>query len=133
MAEGLGEGFGDEMGTVGDNMTEATAEAGDATGAIAVEAIKNGILNHMEELGEPINALIMKIAEMMKKLMPEIMTMGSSADEALAEGIAEGSEETVLSQFRMLMDKIISFFASVGREFVSIGQRIMEGIGEGIG
>jgi hypothetical protein len=30
------------------------------------------------------------------------------------------------------MDKIISFFASVGREFVSIGQRIMEGIGEGI-
>ena len=132
MAEGLGEGFGDEMGTVSDDMTAATAEAGDATGAIAVEAIKNGILNHMEELGEPINALIMKIAEMMQKLMPEIMTMGTSADEALAEGISEGGEETVLTQFRSLMDKIISFFASVGREFVSIGQRIMEGIGEGI-
>ena len=132
MAEGLGEGFGDEMGAVGDDMTEATAEAGDATGAIAVEAIKNGILNHMEELEEPINELIKKIAEMMKKLMPEIMTMGTSADKALAEGISEGGEETVLTQFRSLIDKIIALFASVGREFVSIGQRIMEGIGDGI-
>lgn len=132
MAEGLGEGFGDEMSSVSDEMTEATAKAGDLTGKIAVQAIKNGILHHMEELEEPINELIVKIGETMKNLMPEIANMGLGADEALADGIESGGNETVLAKLQTIIDKIISLFKSVGNEFISIGQRIMEGIGEGI-
>ena len=132
MAEGLGQGFGKEMDGVGDDMTEATAEAADMTGKKAVEAIKNGILAHMEMLDEPIAALVARFGELMEDLFPEITDLGEAADTAIAEGLSENSESTIMKQFMNMVEKIKKLFLSFGKDFVSIGQQIMEGIGEGI-
>ena len=132
MAEGLGQGFGNEMDGVGDDMTEATAEAADLTGKSAVEAIKNGILNNMEMLDEPISELVLRFGELMTELFPEIASLGETTDNAIAEGIEENSESTILEQMRLLVEKIKTLYLSFRSQFVVIGQQIMEGIGEGI-
>lgn len=132
MAEGLGQGFGKEMDSVGDDMTEATAEAADMTGQKAVEAIKNGILAHMEMLDEPIAALVTRFGELMSELFPNLAVLGETTDNAIASGISENSESTIMEQFILMVERIKEFFLSFSGEFVNIGRQIMEGIGEGI-
>jgi len=131
MAEGLGEGFKSEMGSVSDQMTDATSAAGDITGEVAISAIRDGILNNLSLLNEPIIQLVSYIGEVFGGTVSEFMQMAEMMLTAIASGLT-ASVEIVLLQFRTLITNINNLFTSARSGFVYIGRMIMEGIGEGI-
>lgn len=131
MAEGLGEGFSDEMDAVGDQMMDATAAAGDVTGLTAIEAVKEGLLRNLGILDEPISKMVSHMGELLAEQLPEFVASAMTISESLVTGLATG-EGSILDKFTVLIEKIQQMFASARRGFVKIGQRIMEGIGEGI-
>jgi phage-related protein len=131
MAEGLGKGFGEEMNSVGDTMTEATAAAGDVTGKTAITAVAKGLLDNMNLLDKPISQLVSHMGEMLSEGLPEFVSTAMDLNGYLAEGLAS-SEQSVIDPLLKLIEAIRQAFASAKDGFVQIGQMIMEGIGQGI-
>ena len=132
MVKGLGNGFDDEMGSVGDEMVDAVAEAGALTGEAILEAVRTGLMKNLTLLEEPIAALITLIGEEFVEFMPNILSAALNFNEWLAQAIAQNSDETVIAQLKQLITAICRLFAAVRSDFISIGQAIMEGIGYGI-
>jgi phage-related protein len=132
MAEGLGDGFSSEMDTVGDTMTGATAEAGDFAGEAALSAIRDGLLNNIDLLDEPIASIAQKFGEAFVAILPNFLTFAQDSTEQIANGLEENSDSTVFMQFEKMITEIRSIFDHARSGFVKIGERIMEGIGDGI-
>jgi hypothetical protein len=84
MAEGLGEGFSSEMDTVGDTMTGATAEAGDFAGEAALSAIRDGLLNNIDLLDQPIASNALKFGEAYAAILPNFLTFAQDSTEQIA-------------------------------------------------
>lgn len=131
MAEGLGEGFSDEMGSVSDQMTDASSAAGDVTGQIAIEAIKNGIANNIALLEEPILQMVSYIGELFAASYPEFIVFATTMNQTLADGLS-GSKNLVLTEMNKLIADIGSIFTREMNGFINIGRMIMEGIGQGV-
>jgi len=132
MAQGLGDGFGGEMGDVSEDMLSATKTAGDATGLAAIDAVKEGILSHISLLTEPIMLLVARIGEIITENSASIGISGANIASFLSVGLEDAQESTVLEKIRVLIQKIKEIFDGFRQGFVSIGQMIMEGIGAGI-
>lgn len=131
MAEGLGDGFRSEMDSVGDEMTGATASAGDATGQIAMEAIRNGIANNIGLLEAPILQMVSYIGKIFEGALPEFTSYATTINQTLADGFS-GSESLVLAQMNNLISDIGDIFTRAMSGFINIGRMIMEGIGQGV-
>jgi phage-related protein len=131
MAEGLGKGFGDEMGSVGDQMTEATATAGDVTGKTAITAVAKGLLDNLSMLDQPIAQLVSHMGEMLAQGLPDFVSTAMDLNNFLAEGLAS-SEQSVIDPLLKLIESIRNIFLQAKESFVQIGQAIMDGIGQGI-
>ena len=132
MVKGLGNGFDDEMGSVGDEMVDAVAEAGILTGEAILEAVRTGLMKNLALLEEPIAALITLIGEEFIEYMPNVLSAALNFNEWLAQAIAQNSDETVIAQLKHLITAICRLFAAARSDFIAIGQAIMEGIGYGI-
>ena len=132
MVKGLGNGFDDEMSSVGDEMVDAVAEAGTLTGEAILEAVRTGLMKNLAFLEEPIAALITLIGEEFIEFMPSILSAALNFNEWLAQAITQNSDETVILQLKQLISAICRLFAAARSDFVAIGQAIMEGIGYGI-
>ena len=132
MAQGLGDGFGDEMGGVGDDMLTATKTAGDAAGLAAIDAVKDGILDHLSLLTGSVMRLVTHIGETISQNSAVLKSSGFDIVRSLASGIEESQEGTILEKIRILIQRIKETFDSFKQGFINIGQMIMEGIGSGI-
>ena len=132
MVKGLGEGFDDEMQTTQDDMVGAVAEIGDLTGETILSALRNGLMNNMDVLREPIESMVEMIGEEFMESMPSILASALNFNEWLANALSQNSDETVIAQLERLITEIKKLFLAARQDFVTIGQAIMEGIGYGI-
>lgn len=131
MADGVGQGFGENMSGTESDMKAAMGGAGDATAAEAVKAVNAGIMAHIGELSGAINAIVNAVSTGLAAQQAALVLIGGDFLLGIAQGItASVSKLTAVAP--TVVQQLISAFVAQHPKFVTAGGDIQKSIAQGM-
>ena len=131
MAAGIGVGFGDEMGGVGNDMSAAVAGAGAVTAQEAIAAINNGIMSNIALLDNSITAIVERILTQITAQNARFTNQGVEIDINLASGMITGILQ-ITAKVPQITTSIINAFIAQNPKFTNQGITIDKNIASGM-
>lgn len=130
MAAGIGVGFGDEMGGVGNDMSAAVAGAGAVTAQEAIAAINNGIMSNIALLDNSITAIVERVLTQIIAQNHKFTNQGITIDKNIASGMVSGIPQ-ITAKIPQIITPILETINSYAQRFIEAGENMVKGIWQG--